>query len=380
MKISNGVKPRILIFSIAYEPLVGGAELAVRKITDRLSQYEFDLITCRLEKRLPKEEKIGNVRVFRIGFGTRLGRLFYPALAFGLARKLHKEKPYQLVWAIMAAYGAAAALMFRRRARNVKFLLTLQEGDAITHIHRRVRGFKKQWQYAFKEADAISAISNFLANWARSEGATCPIEVVPNGVDVSKFKVQSSKFKMEDKSIVISVSRLVPKNGMDILIKAAAMLKTQIQNSNFLIHILGSGPEEKKLKKRVKDLKVTDIVEFKGEISPEDVPKFLQEADIFVRPSRSEGLGSAFLEAMAAGLPIVGTAVGGIPDFLKDGQTGLFCKVDDPRDLAAKLNLLLASDELRIRLGRNGQKLVQEKYTWDMVAIQMDNLFKRLVA
>ena len=133
------IKPRILIFSVAYEPLVGGAELAVRHITDRLSSFEFDLITCRFAPGHRRKERVGNVNVYRVGFGSRLGRYIYPALAYRLARKLHKVRPYQVVWSIMAAYAGAAALMFKRRQPEVKLLLTLQEGDPIEdHIHKKI--------------------------------------------------------------------------------------------------------------------------------------------------------------------------------------------------------------------------------------------------
>ena len=117
----------------------------------------------------------------------------------------------------------------------------------------------------------------------------------------------------------------------------------------------------KKLKDLAKELKVDDIVQFLGHIEPEKVYEHLAEADIFVRPSRSEGLGSSFLEAMGAGLPIIATPVGGIPDFLKDGETGLFCEVDDPQDLAKKIKLLMADEELAKQISENGRQLIFEK-------------------
>ncbi|MDP3741431.1 MAG: glycosyltransferase family 4 protein [bacterium] len=375
------MKRRILIFSVAYHPAIGGAELAVRNITDRLLHYEFDLITCALKPGHPAREKIGNVNVYRVGFGSRLGRLLYPVLAYRLGAKLHRKNPYQIVWGIMAAYGAAAALMFKNKFK-VKFLLTLQEGDSIEHIHSRVYGFRKFWQKAFKGADRIQAISNFLATWARWEGATCEIDVVPNGVDTEKFQFPISNFQSISNSKIfkiITVSRLVAKNGIDILIKAAEELKTLIPDSRFVIQILGGGMDEKKLKKLATDLKVEDVVEFKGEISPSEVPQYLAQAHVFVRPSRSEGLGSAFLEAMAAGLAVVGTSVGGIPDFLIDHKTGLFCEMNDPKDLAEKILLLFKDEELRREIGRNAEALVLERYTWDHVVEQMDNSFQKLI-
>ena len=113
------------------------------------------------------------------------------------------------------------------------------------------------------------------------------------------------------------------------------------------------------------------------------MPQYLSAADVFARPSLSEGLGSAFLEAMAAGLPVIGTAVGGIPDFLKDpsthsGQaTGLFCNVNDPWDLAEKIKTLLTDRELRTKLIDNGRKLVAEKYDWDIIAEKFEEIYTK---
>lgn len=372
------IKPRILIFSVAYEPLVGGAELAVRHITDRLSSFEFDLITCRFAPGHRRKERVGNVNVYRVGFGSRLGRYIYPALAYRLARKLHKVRPYQVVWSIMAAYAGAAALMFKRRQPEVKLLLTLQEGDPIEdHIHKKIRGFRVAWQRIFQKSDYIQAISCFLADWARKEGATCPVEVVPNGVGLDRIKSHEVRSK-DKKNIIITTSRLVHKNAVDVLIRSAAILKTLIFDSNFLIRILGAGSEEAKLKKLSRDLGVEKQVEFLGNIEPEQIPTHLAAADIFVRPSRSEGLGSSFLEAMAAGLPVIGTSVGGIPDFLKDGETGLFVKVDDPADLAEKMRLLLSSSDLRHKLGESGKALVRRRYSWEQVGQQMRLIFEKL--
>ena len=101
-------------------------------------------------------------------------------------------------------------------------------------------------------------------------------------------------------------------------------------------------------------------------------------ADVFVRPSLSEGLGNVFLEAMAAGLPIIGTPVGGILDFLKDGETGLFCRIKNPKSIAEKIKEILSDDRLREKLIQNGQKLAEEKYSWDIIARQMEKIFKKI--
>lgn len=372
---------RVLIFSLAYIPFVGGAELAVKETTNRISDFEFDLVTLRFDKKWPKFERAGNVNVYRINSS----KLFFPFRAFLKGTKLNRKRRYSVVWSIMANRAGFAALFFKFWNPKVKYLLTLQEGDALDYPEKRM-GLAKifvGWLFKkiFTKADYIQCISNFLANWAKQKGAACPIEVVPNGVDMKKFPISNFQFsKKENKSqkIIITTSRLVYKNGIDVIIKAVAELKKIASDLNFKIQILGSGPDEEKLKNLAKELRIGDIVLFLGHIEPEKVYDYLANADIFVRPSRSEGLGSSFLEAMGAGLPIIGTHVGGIPDFLKDSETGLFCEVDNSQDLAEKIKLLMMDEKLAKRISDNGRQLVLEKYNWDSIARKMRLIFNNL--
>ena len=234
----------------------------------------------------------------------------------------------------MASYGGLAALFYKLLNPSVPLLLTLQEGDSEAHILKRVGIFYFLWKKIFTKADYVQAISGYLADFGCRHGARCPVEVVPNGVDLEKFKIRPAG-RRENPRVVITTSRLVPKNGVDVLIKAAGLLKNEIPDLKFLI--AGSGWQEEELKKRQKNPGLKMALNFLGGVAPEKIPGLLAEADIFVRASRSEGLGNSFLEAMAAGLPVIGTPVGGIPDFLKDGETGLFAKVGDAEDLARKL-------------------------------------------
>ena len=373
---------KIAIFSTAYLPFVGGAELAVKEITYRLPNRKFLCLTYKFDQSWPNVEKIGNVEVVRVGsiksyYGQRFKKLFYVFKLWKEAERLHKKEPFVAIWAIMASYAGIAALFFKLRHPKILLLLTLQEGDSEKHILNRVGIFYPVWRLIFKKANYIQAISNYLADFARKHGAKCPIEVVPNGVNLDRINNYELGIK-NDKAVIITTSRLVHKNGIDVLIGAAAKLRTLIPNSKFLIQISGFGPDEKKLKDLAKNLSVEDCVKFLGHIEPEKISEYLAKADVFARSSRSEGLGSSFLEAMGAGLPVIGTPVGGIPDFLKDEETGLFAKVDDPEDLAKKIALLLKDENLRKRLGENGRKLVEEKYNWDKIAIKMEILFNKL--
>lgn len=362
---------RILLFSTAYLPFIGGAELAVKEITDRLPDIEFDLITAKLKRGLPDFEKIGNVNVYRIGAGNKfLDKPLLPNLGFLKALNLYKKKKYNIIHGIMASQGSAAAYLFNFFYPRVPFVLTLQEGDL-----GRNSPFDKFWQRRIiKKADTITAISSYLTDFARRFNKKAPVYVIPNGAVISnKLKVISNE--RGNKKIIITVSRLVKKNGVDILIKAAKELKIE----DWELRIIGDGPERKKLGKLTDKIGIADRVKFLGNVPNEKIPEYLMKADVFVRPSRSEGLGSAFLEAMACGVPIVGTPVGGIPDFLKDGETGLFCKVDDSKDLSEKIEMILRGENLSRKMSENGRKLVEEKYNWDRIAVLMEEVYEKTV-
>ena len=142
--------------------------------------------------------------------------------------------------------------------------------------------------------------------------------------------------------------------------------------------ICGKGEDELALKSLAKELGVEKDVLFLGLVPYKELPKYVSAADVFVRASISEGFGNSFVEALACEVPIIGTRVGGIPDFLTDKKTGLFCKVKDPDDLAEKILLLLEDEKLAHTIGETGKKMVTEKYQWAGIAQQFDEVFKRI--
>ncbi len=376
-------RPRILIFSLAYFPHVGGAEVAVKKITDRLPDYDFELITLKFSKDEEPIEKMGNVLVRRVSRGRRL-RHFFPIAATRLASRLHRSKPYDLVWAVMANQAGMAGASFKRRFPKVPFLLILQEGDNLNSFAYRLRLLgPKLWQ-VFKRADEIQTISHYLADWARQMGAKCPIVVIPNGVDLGNIKLQARGYpprrragKLQANPIIITTSRLVKKNGVDTLIEALRFLPENIK-----LQILGTGLLKDKLKLQATSHKLQARVEFLGQINPTQVAEYLSQADVFARPSRSEGLGNSFLEAMAAGLPTIGTPVGGIPDFLKEGETGWLCPPDNPRALAEKIDFVLdpAHKEEVTKITTQAQLLVRQNYDWQAISQKMSKIIDNLTS
>ena len=372
---------RILIFSLTYYPLhIGGAEVAVKEITDRIpaSEIKFDMIAIGDGRGINREE-IGNVTVYRVlsnlGF---IRKLLYPFAAAKLAYKLHANKKYDETWAIMASYGGYAAYLFKKKNPVVPFILTIQEGD---HFERRAGIFAGAFKRIFRSADKVQAISNFLMHWARSMGAVADIEVVPNGVDFDKFarpiggeermKLRRGAGFDDKDTVIVTASRLVEKNAVDDIISSLQYL-----DSSCKLLILGSGPDERKLKDLSHRLKLGSRIVFYGFVSHDELPKYLQSSDIFVRPSRTEGLGNSFLEAMAAGVPVIGTQVGGISDFLKDGETGLICEVNNPKSIAQKVTKLVRDAESRSYISREAKKMVDERFRWENVSAEMKKIFE----
>lgn len=359
---------RILIFSTAYFPLVGGAEVAVKEITDRLSDIQFDLITARFKKDLPKIEKIGNVNVYRLGFGlSLLDKLLLPFWGAAFALKLNKKNHYDFFWCIMVTFASGGAYIANLFQKSVPIILTLQEGDSESHLRFRWLGLiNLSWRLALKRTDILTVISNYLAERAKRLGYKGRIEVIPNGVDINKFEIGQYRVLAKDRIILITTSRLVEKNGVGDIIDALEYLP-----KNVSLKILGIGPLENDLKFKIKNCKLEGRVELLGFVDQEKIPEYLHNADIFIRPSLSEGMGNSFIEAMAAGLPVIATPIGGIVDFLHDEETGLFCEMKNPKSIAEQVKKLIDNPELKIKLIENASRMVKEKYDWDLVARNM---------
>jgi len=379
--------PKILIFSIAYHPFVGGAEIAVKEITDRNLDFEYYLITNKFDSAWPDEEKIGHINVRRVGAGKKWDKYLYPFRAFRYAWRLHKVVHFDFVWSIMAFYAGVTALFFKYFSK-IPYLLTLQSGDSDEFIQKRTWWWKFYYQRVYRNAKITQAISQYLAKRSRKAGNRGEIILVPNGVDLSLFQANvSAKEKLalkksfniaDDDFVLISVSRLVLKNAIDDVIKALNFLLYKSGLKVKLI-LIGSGPDEQALKNLSLNQGVADNVIFLGHKDHAEIVRYLQIADVFIRPSLSEGLGNSFLESMAVGVPVIGTEVGGIPDFLVNNETGLFCEVRNPSSIVKAVEKYHQDHEQYLKIKINGQKLVQEKYSWDKIATQMRVIFNKML-
>ncbi len=375
----------VLIFSWFYLPYIGGAELFVREIVSRLAgRYRFVIVTVRGDRALPPRETSDGVQILRVGFGRPMDKLLYPLPAVFRALDLDSVS---LVHAIMVNASALASY-FYLLVKHRPSLLTIQNGDSEEYVRRYLGPAFPIYPRLHRPFDRIHAISRHLRDQAVGYGADpARISVIPNGVDTSVFSrgaysreeldALRSRLELEDRRILLSVSRLVVKNGIEELIKAMPAVAKQHPGAFLLL--IGDGEDRRHLEQLAAELRVDDRVRFLGRMEPRDVARHLCLAEVFVRPSVSEGLGTAFLEALACEVPIVGTPVGGIPDFLEEEKTGLFCEPGKPESIAKAVNRLLSDRELARECAARGKAMVEASYPWDGVAERIAGLYEDLL-
>src|SRR3989338_6526654 len=287
-------KPVIFVFSTAYLPFIGGAEVAIEQVAKRLGdKYDFLIFTSRMRRDLPKREVRSEGVVVRVGLGTRFDKflllIFGPFCAWRLARSFDLAPDRMIWWAMDFSFGAGVAGILKIFYQKIPLIFTIQYGYGDERVAKGRLGLMNlAFRLILLQSDYVTAISNYLLNLCGQYGYIGEEAVIHNGVDLKKFTNQESR---TENRVIISTSRRVYKNGLDILEKAFEIVKKTFPDT---------------------ELKIVSDVPY------DELPKYLWKASIFVRPSRSEGMGNAFVEALAAGVPIIGTPVGGILDIIED--------------------------------------------------------------
>ncbi|MBI2023029.1 glycosyltransferase family 4 protein [Candidatus Giovannonibacteria bacterium] len=377
------MKPAIVVLTTVYKPFLGGAEIAIEEIAKNLrGEFDFYILTARLKRNLPAREKTPEGTIIRLGLGTNLDKLLLPFLIFWellspsvTADWKLKDRKF-LLWGVMVSYASIGAFLVKLFNPKIPFILAIQEGAEEWKFRLRTLGFSwLWWRIIFKKADHVTAISRYLLYKVRDLNYNGPATLVPNGVPEKLLSI--SVLPMNEPPVIFSASRLVEKNGIDLLLEACGRLKNFF---SFRIILAGDGPDKKYLMKLAKGLDLEDRVKFLGEVPYAELPVYYKEADIFVRPSRTEGLGNAFLEAMAAGVITVGTRVGGTSDFLYEGKTGFLAWPNDIEDLADAIRIALTlAPQKRDEIILNARKEIQARFLWITVSNQMKEIFVQLL-
>ncbi|MBW2019667.1 MAG: glycosyltransferase family 4 protein [Deltaproteobacteria bacterium] len=264
----------------------------------------------------------------------------------------------------------------------------------ITTIHGSdIYGFKSPWLKALnakviKYSDICTANSKATARAARKICERKNVEIIPMGVEHINLFGKSSNAGIMRRAlgingrVVLFIGRLIDLKGVDYLIKALPHVLQRCPDIKVLL--VGSGPQKEYLVKLSKDLGLGNSVFFLDKVPPEETLKFYSLASLFVLPSivnergETEGLGIVLLEAMASGVPVIGSNVGGIPDIIKDGETGLLARQKDHNDLAKKMIRLLTDEELRNKLIENGFESIKEGFSWEVISDRFIKIYQEV--
>lgn len=386
-------RPTLFILSTSYHPFVGGAEIAIQEVAKRLcDRLKIVIITSRFSRALPRHETLTEAEIIRVGLGMRYDKWLLPFLGCATVLRLHttalrlhtaalrkkNDLPAQadtlLLWGMDISQGSLAGALCKILVPRSFFIVTVQYGYGDERLATgRLGMLNIAFRFLLNRADRVTVISSYLKDIVMRYGYKGPLDVIHNGVDLEQFTLRRKRSQSSLRRI-ITTSRLIPKNGIDVLIDAFRIVKDSFPKVKLLI--VGDGDDRRKLERRAQQLRISHDIEFRGSVSYDAIPGLLGDSDVFVRLSRSEGMGNSFIEALAAGLPIVGTPVGGIPDIIEDGKTGLFARVDDPADAAEKIMRILSETRLARSIIENGKRMVGERFSWEEIAKSYADIFQ----
>lgn len=360
---------QIVVFSCFYDPYLSGAERMVKEVIERLSgRFDFYIVTARLNRQLPRLERRqveqGNYTIVRIGFGYPIDKFLYPLLAPLQAWQMASS----IVHAVMESYAGIALLIYKLFGGKQKTILTLQSGDL--DMPEKVKKIPTWlWQKIHQSPGLVIGISSTLEERAKRLGAAKTL-VIPNGVDFKRLEeIQKEQPKQPTISVV---ARLSKEKGLDDLIKSLPLIAKKFPDIKLVM--VGDGNMRSELMFLTKELGVAERVRFMGALPNEQAMREVAHSSIFVLPSLGEGLGIVILEAQALGVPVVATNIGGIPDCVKDGSTGLLVPVKNPEAIAEAVIKILENQSLAATLVANA-KAELYRFDWQRIAEQYADIY-----
>jgi glycosyltransferase involved in cell wall biosynthesis len=238
-----------------------------------------------------------------------------------------------------------------------------------------MRAYARLDRYLLRFFNGVAAVSRSVAEQVGHAGTRHKVHVIPNGVPTHGGGIESKladQIRVRDRIVVGTVGRLSAEKGASVLIEAASKLCSDFPRAFFVV--VGDGPLRSSLEARVCELGLTGQFLFVGERS--DLNQIYRSFDVYVLPSFQEGMPMALLEAMAAGLPVVATKVGGVPDVVCDGSVGTLVEPGDPNALARGIRDLLSDQIRRELLGSNGRRRVEEQFSAAVMARSYVELYQ----
>jgi glycosyltransferase involved in cell wall biosynthesis len=373
---------RILILNSEYPPIGGGAGNASAHLADQFENmgHVVAVVTSRFGA-LPHQEGRDGVTIYRIP-GLRRWQdrsnpleqvIFILSASFWTLKWLPRFQPHATLAFFGVPSGPVAWLI--KKLYKVPYIISLRGGDVPGFRPYDFRVYHKLMapflRFIWKNAGAVVANSKGLRQLANAFDARFEIPIIPNGIDLESYKMASRNWSFPS---LLSAGRIVHQKGLDLAMRALGGLK----DVDWEWCIAGDGPQIDLLKSLAKELGIEERILFLGWQSREQLMKCYQQANIFLFPSRHEGMPNALLEAMASGLPVIASCIAGNEELVVDGKTGYLVRSEDIQSLQEALKKLLQDAALREQMGTASRQYVEANYSWESTAQQYARLLEKV--
>jgi len=269
-----------------------------------------------------------------------------------------------------------------KRVYGLPYIISLRGADVpsdeVKRFARQYKLLRPVIRWLWRDADALVAVSNGLRSYARDTAPDLPIQVVPNAIDLSAFTPPLQR-ETDGPVRLLYVGRFNAFKNAETLVEAVGRL-SQMEVGDFELDLVGEGERRPALERMVSELGLTRRVHFLGWVARDRIADYYRRADIFVTATTWEGMPNTVLEAMACGLPIVGTQASGLRDLVRDGVNGYLVPIRDPDALAEALARLVDNGYERRRLGRESRKLAEREFAWEYIAEQYLRVYEQVMA
>ncbi len=372
--------PRILLVVDGFYPTIGGTELQVELLAEAFQArgHQVEVLAPWMHPERPRVELIRGVKTTRIG---------YPRIK-GLGAIILMLKFFWWIWRRRDSYDAIhvhmvknlgtvmgmAKPLLRNKVMAAKISGAWEFEGGILDPALRHRLPWSLMNYFVRKLDYFQTISDYTRERLLEAGYPADrICMIRNGLPIAAFQnARRSRAATHDVVTIGYAGRLEPVKGVDVLIAACGELKKRGLD-NFVVDIAGVGGQDTNLAAQAQQLDIAEQVRFLGGIH--DMPGFMADIDIYVQPSHQEGLPNSVMQAMAASLPVVGTAVSGNIDLIMPQQNGFLSPAGDALAMADNLETLIWDAAMRERFGKASFAAIQGKYALDTVLDQLTALY-----
>lgn len=381
---------KILVCIYEYPPLGGGGGVIADALARELAKkHHVTVITSGLSNSIQIEEQ-GDLRIVRLPV---LGRKDLDAASFismfsfivqtFLKSKFLVENFSADIVNTHFVLPSGPAGHILAKMMNVPNIITVHGGDLydpskFLSPHRHWL-FRKAISYYTSQSSYVVAQScNTMHNLIEYFGYEGPRMIIPLGIERQTAVVAHDSYperaKTNTKVKLVTVGRLVPRKGLEQLIR----IVSKLNDLNVELYIVGHGPERSSLEEQAQALGLESAIKFCGRLSEEEKISTLMSADIYVSTSQHEGFGLVFLEAWDAGLPVICYNHGGQTDFIEDGINGFLVELNDEEAFTDKIRAVINDKELKHKMSAAASERVQSFYI-DTCAAQYEKLFEKVV-